>query len=193
MGRMPAGTMFSHGLLPYRCSHTLSFLLAHLPKTHFLADVQNVISDPFKICQHLRVQDTCLIGTFSGLHPVDLRFPVIFGHVVKLLFQILDLFQRQFRIISVTLYRLQRLQRPVDDTERIDYVKDHLRWILRAIEIGINVEGYFMWSLQDQFSWTNGYSKRYGFFYVDFESQQRIPKASAYWFKRVSETRRLEV
>ena len=50
-----------------------------------------------------------------------------------------------------------------------------------------------MWSLQDQFSWTNGYSKRYGFFYVDFESQQRIPKASAYWFKRVSETRRLEV
>ena len=67
----------------------------------------------------------------------------------------------------------------IDDSERIDYVKDHLRWVLRAIEIGVNVEGYFMWSLQDQFSWTNGYSKRYGFFYVDFEassaSRKRVP------------------
>ena len=67
----------------------------------------------------------------------------------------------------------------VDDSERIAYVEDHLRWILKAIECGVDVGGYFMWSLQDQFSWTNGYNKRYGFFYVDFETQQRTPKASA--------------
>ena len=48
-----------------------------------------------------------------------------------------------------------------------------------------------LWSLQDQFSWTNGYNKRYGFFYVDFETQKRTPKASAYWYKHVAETRRL--
>ncbi len=101
---------------------------------------------------------------------------------------------KKFYITENGMGRKDRIENGViDDTERIDYVKDHLRWVLRAIEIGVNVEGYFMWSLQDQFSWTNGYSKRYGFFYVDFESQQRIPKASAYWFKRVSETRRLEV
>lgn len=79
----------------------------------------------------------------------------------------------------------------VDDGERIEYVEGHLRWILKAIECGVDVGGYFMWSLQDQFSWTNGYGKRYGFFYVDFETQERTPKASAYWFKRVAETRRL--
>lgn len=79
----------------------------------------------------------------------------------------------------------------VDDAERIAYVEQHLRWILKAIECGIAVDGYFMWSLQDQFSWTNGYNKRYGFFYVDFETQERTPKASAYWFKRIAETGRL--
>ncbi len=78
----------------------------------------------------------------------------------------------------------------VDDSERIAYVEDHLRWILKAIECGVNVGGYFMWSLQDQFSWTNGYNKRYGFFYVDFETHKRtrplpapLPQG-AHWFYR---------
>ena len=77
----------------------------------------------------------------------------------------------------------------VDDTPRIDYIRQHLSWILKAIDGGVNVQGYFVWSLQDQFSWTNGYNKRYGFFYVDYETQERTPKASAYWFKRVAQTR----
>ena len=51
------------------------------------------------------------------------------------------------------------------------------------------MKGYFVWSLQDMFSWTNGYSKRYGLFYVDFETQKRYPKKSAYWYKKVSETK----
>ncbi|MFP9213454.1 family 1 glycosylhydrolase, partial [Enterococcus faecalis] len=45
------------------------------------------------------------------------------------------------------------------------------------------------WSLMDLFSWTNGYNKRYGLFYVDFETQKRYPKESAYWYKLVSETK----
>lgn len=76
----------------------------------------------------------------------------------------------------------------VDDSYRIDYVRAHLQWLLRACEVGVNVTGYFMWSLMDMFSWTNGYNKRYGFFYVDFETQLRIPKASAYWFAQVART-----
>ena len=79
----------------------------------------------------------------------------------------------------------------VDDAPRIDYLEQHLCWLLRAIEGGVDVAGYFVWSLQDQFSWTNGYDKRYGLFYVDFATQERTPKASAYWLKRVAETRRL--
>ena len=80
----------------------------------------------------------------------------------------------------------------VDDQPRIDYIEQHLRWLLKAMEVGVNVGGYFLWSLQDQFSWTNGYNKRYGFFYVDFETQKRTPKASAYWYKHVAQTRRLD-
>lgn len=76
----------------------------------------------------------------------------------------------------------------VDDSYRIDYVRAHLDWLLRARETGVNVTGYFLWSLMDMFSWTNGYSKRYGFFYVDFETQERLPKASAYWFAQVART-----
>ena len=58
----------------------------------------------------------------------------------------------------------------------------------QGIDGGVNVDGYFVWSLQDQFSWTNGYNKRYGLFYIDFETQKRYPKASAYWYKNVAET-----
>ena len=79
----------------------------------------------------------------------------------------------------------------VDDSYRIDYVRAHLLWLLRAREAGVKVSGYFLWSLMDMFSWTNGYSKRYGFFYVDFATQERVPKASAYWFAQVARTRLL--
>lgn len=77
----------------------------------------------------------------------------------------------------------------VEDTPRIDYIKRHLEWIGKAIEEGVNIKGYFVWSLMDMFSWSNGYNKRYGLFYVDFETQERYPKKSAYWYKKVSETK----
>ena len=77
----------------------------------------------------------------------------------------------------------------VEDTPRIDYIKRHLQWIVKAIEAGANVKGYFVWSLMDMFSWSNGYNKRYGLFYVNFETQERYPKKSAYWYKKVSETK----
>lgn len=77
------------------------------------------------------------------------------------------------------------------DGPRIDYVKKHLEAIATAIEEGVNVKGYFIWSLMDVFSWSNGYNKRYGLFYVDFSTQKRYPKESAYWYKRVSETKEI--
>ncbi|MQS74870.1 6-phospho-beta-galactosidase [Lactobacillus halodurans] len=76
----------------------------------------------------------------------------------------------------------------IDDPKRIDYLKKYFKAIAEAINDGVNVKGYFMWSLQDQFSWTNGYSKRYGMFFVDFPTQKRYVKKSAYWFKKLSET-----
>jgi 6-phospho-beta-galactosidase len=79
----------------------------------------------------------------------------------------------------------------IDDTPRIDYLKQHMEEVAKAIEAGIPVNGYFVWSLQDMFSWTNGYSKRYGLFYVDFKTQKRYAKKSAYWYKKLAETREI--
>ena len=67
-------------------------------------------------------------------------------------------------------------RKTVDDDARIDYVKKHLEVIADAIRDGANVKGYFLWSLMDVFSWSNGYEKRYGLFYVDFDTQERYPK-----------------
>lgn len=79
----------------------------------------------------------------------------------------------------------------VEDDSRIAYIFVHLKAILNAIEQGVNVEGYFLWSLMDVFSWTNGYTKRYGLFYVDFNNQNRYAKKSAFWYKKISDRKSL--
>lgn len=80
----------------------------------------------------------------------------------------------------------------VYDDARIDYVKQHLEVISDAIADGAIVKGYFIWSLMDVFSWSNGYEKRYGLFYVDFETQKRYPKKSAYWYKALAQTQEIK-
>lgn len=67
----------------------------------------------------------------------------------------------------------------IHDHARQSYIERHLEAVQRAIQIGVPVRGYFVWSLLDNFEWGHGYSKRFGIVYVDFETQQRIPKASA--------------
>lgn len=79
----------------------------------------------------------------------------------------------------------------VDDQPRIDFVREHLVAIHRAIGEGANVRGYYMWSLMDNFSWLNGYKKRYGFLYVDRQTLARYKKKSALWFKEVASRNQL--
>lgn len=79
----------------------------------------------------------------------------------------------------------------VDDLYRIEYIKEHLNVICDAVNDGAIVKGYFLWSLMDVFSWSNGYDKRYGLFYVDFETQIRYPKKSAYWYKKKYQKQKL--
>lgn len=76
----------------------------------------------------------------------------------------------------------------INDEKRINFIDQHVAALLEARTKGVNVEGYFVWSLQDQFSWVNGYDKRYGLFYVDYDTQKRYPKKSAYWFKALGKT-----
>ena len=66
----------------------------------------------------------------------------------------------------------------VDDPERIDYLSQHLAAVQRAIAQGANVQGYFCWSMLDNYEWSLGYEKRFGLVHVDFDSLKRTPKSS---------------
>ena len=71
----------------------------------------------------------------------------------------------------------------VDDQDRVSFVRDHLVAVHDAISAGVDVRGYFVWSLMDNFEWAWGYDKRFGIVRVDYETQQRTPKASALFFR----------
>jgi beta-glucosidase len=70
----------------------------------------------------------------------------------------------------------------VEDPLRVTYLRGHLRAVAAAIADGVDVRGYFVWSLLDNLEWAHGYSKRFGIVHVDFETQERTPKASARYY-----------
>ena len=72
----------------------------------------------------------------------------------------------------------------IHDDKRIDFMKNVFHWMLKAREEGCNVIGYYAWSNVDVYSWINGYKKRYGLVYVDFDHDlKRIPKKSWFWYR----------
>ena len=73
----------------------------------------------------------------------------------------------------------------VEDLNRLDYLRDHLLQARIAMEQGVNLAGYFVWSLLDNFEWAFGYSKRFGIIHVDYKTQQRIIKKSGHWYSSV--------
>ncbi|KMN95840.1 6-phospho-beta-glucosidase [Bacillus subtilis] len=76
----------------------------------------------------------------------------------------------------------------IQDDYRIEFIKEHLKWIHRAIQEGSNVKGYHLWTFMDNWSWTNAYKNRYGFVSVNLEKdRERTVKKSGKWFKKVAE------
>lgn len=73
----------------------------------------------------------------------------------------------------------------VHDNLRIKYLHSHIEQAKNAIENGVRLRGYFIWSLLDNFEWAFGYSRRFGIIYVDYETQQRIPKDSSKWYSKL--------
>lgn len=70
----------------------------------------------------------------------------------------------------------------IEDQERIDFFEGYLDACSQAIDNGVDLRGYFIWSLMDNFEWASGYDRRFGIHYVDFETLERVPKASAKWY-----------
>ncbi|HUF97798.1 MAG TPA: GH1 family beta-glucosidase [Ilumatobacter sp.] len=73
----------------------------------------------------------------------------------------------------------------VADTRRIKYLDAHLQALHAAIEAGVDVRGYYQWSLMDNFEWALGFDKRFGLVHVDFDTLDRTPRDSAYWYREV--------
>jgi beta-glucosidase len=74
----------------------------------------------------------------------------------------------------------------VHDPDRIDFLSEYLACLQAATEYA-DIRGYFQWSLMDNFEWAKGYDDRFGLIYVDYETQRRILKDSAYWYKKMIE------
>lgn len=72
----------------------------------------------------------------------------------------------------------------VHDPERVRYLQTHLAALRRALDAGVDVRGYFAWSLMDNFEWAYGYEKRFGLVYVDYPTQTRVLKDSGHWYRQ---------
>ena len=73
----------------------------------------------------------------------------------------------------------------VQDPQRIDFTRRYLLQVQRAIKDGVQIDGYFHWSIMDNFEWAEGYKERFGMVHVDYVTQKRTPKESALWYKKV--------
>ena len=80
----------------------------------------------------------------------------------------------------------------LDDRDRIAYLDSHIREVWRAVDAGINVRGYFLWSLLDNFEWAQGYQQRFGLVHVDYDTLKRSPRKSFDWYRQVIATNRIQ-
>lgn len=81
----------------------------------------------------------------------------------------------------------------IHDLRRLNYLRDHFVAAHRAIEAGVPLAGYFVWSLMDNFEWEQGYTQRFGIVWVDYTTQERILKDSALWYRDVITTNTVDV
>ncbi|KAL6652395.1 hypothetical protein ACP70R_011320 [Stipagrostis hirtigluma subsp. patula] len=75
------------------------------------------------------------------------------------------------------------MEESINDVERVNYLQGYLTYLSKAIRNGVNVQGYFVWTLMDNFEWRFGYSVRFGLYHVNFDTQERTPRMSARWYQ----------
>lgn len=79
----------------------------------------------------------------------------------------------------------------IKDLDRIQFIQNYLHQVLKAQKEGVNVKGYFLWTLLDNFEWAEGYTQRFGLIHTDFNTQKRIIKDSGYWYQRFLKSARV--
>jgi beta-glucosidase len=116
--------------------------------------------------------------------------PIVPQGLRELLVSFQDRYQRHLPPIHITENGCSFADEPgadglVHDPERIEFLDSHLRAVREAMDAGVDVRGYFVWSLLDNFEWSKGYAPRFGLVHVDYETQRRTPKDSFAWFRKL--------
>jgi beta-glucosidase len=117
-------------------------------------------------------------------------WPVIPSGLSELLTGLRDRYDRALPPVYITENGCSTDDEPapdgtVDDQARISYLDGHVRALREAMTAGVDVRGYFVWSLLDNFEWAQGYRQRFGIVHVDFATQRRTPKASFGWYRNL--------
>ncbi|EGX55462.1 beta-glucosidase [Streptomyces zinciresistens K42] len=121
------------------------------------------------------------VREIEGVPTTDFGWPV----VPEALTELLTGFRERYgdRLPPVVITENGCSYEGLDDQDRIAYLDGHIRALHRAVEAGVDVRGYFVWSLLDNFEWAEGYARRFGLVHVDHATQRRTPKASYGWLR----------
>ncbi|MFE6359695.1 GH1 family beta-glucosidase [Streptomyces sp. NPDC057806] len=121
------------------------------------------------------------VREIEGVPVTDFGWPV----VPEALTELLTHFHERYgdRLPPVVITENGCSYEGLDDRDRIAYLDGHIRALHRATEAGVDVRGYFVWSLLDNFEWAEGYARRFGLVHVDRDTLERTPKASYHWYR----------
>ena len=124
----------------------------------------------------------------AGYPVTNFGWPVIPAGLTEVLIMLKDRYPGRLPPVYITENGCSVADEPdrdgvIDDQPRIAYLDGHIRAVADAIAAGVDVRGYLVWTLMDNFEWSEGYHQRFGLVHVDFESQLRTPKASFGWYR----------
>jgi len=126
-------------------------------------------------------------GIAQGYEMTAMGWPIVPQGLADLLVRV----QRDYapQVVYITengaAFDDQMVDGQIQDERRLAYLREHFAAAHQAIEAGVPLRGYFVWSFMDNFEWAYGYDKRFGIVHVDYPTQQRTPKASAHWYQQV--------
>ncbi|MFI2432080.1 GH1 family beta-glucosidase [Streptomyces sp. NPDC018693] len=123
------------------------------------------------------------VREIEGVPVTDFGWPVVPEGLTELLTGFRDRYGDRLPPVVITENGCS--YEGLDDQDRIAYLDGHIRALHRAVEAGVDVRGYFVWSLMDNFEWAEGYARRFGLVHVDFGTLERTPKASYGWYREL--------
>lgn len=142
-----------------------------------------IFAEPPDLADRSRCDDWAVTG--HRAHPEGL------GEVLDRVSEYTDL-PLMITETGIALHDYVDPERRIHDQERIDFYDGHVRAAADAIARGVNLVGFFPWSFMDNFEWAWGYGHRFGLYYVDYATQERIPKDSASWYARLTRANGLD-